>query len=384
MEKGKGFDYRNVLLLFVVLVLCFGALEWAVRGLALTDRLGFQRVPPVAERVAALPPKQSGEFRLLGLGDSFTIFRDASGGNFLRYAASFAERDGRAVTVANLAESGTGIQSYFANLSAHADAVKPDAVVIGLYLGNDVGPENGPYLSDLRAGEQPAPKAEAGRAIGLSELAKRSVLINLVYRLAKTAIPALQTGALDRNIGEMRRREGRDAAFVEAGLARADPKLVELARSDAINGWDLVYSVFFPRYYVDLYTLPAGSRSAMAIDGMKRDLRYLVDWCRKRNLPVLAVLMHPGIVVDAKYHEYYRRLGYELPPADMAPPPLVARLSAFLDAEGVANIDTLAPLRAAGGDLYIPNDTHLNSDGQRVVGEAFFELLKRRFPGRFD
>ena len=74
----------NWTLMVVVLVLCFAAMEWIFRASPLSDRLGWASVKSVAERVRQTPKKSTGTLRILGLGDSYTIYRDGQGKNYLR------------------------------------------------------------------------------------------------------------------------------------------------------------------------------------------------------------------------------------------------------------------------------------------------------------
>ena len=74
-------------------LLCLAAGEWVIRKTPIGERVGWNQVPSVPERVAKAPAKKSGEIRILGLGDSFTVYRDTKGGNFLRIASTCANRE---------------------------------------------------------------------------------------------------------------------------------------------------------------------------------------------------------------------------------------------------------------------------------------------------
>jgi hypothetical protein len=91
----------------------------------------------------------------------------------------------------------------------------------------------------------------------------------------------------------------------------------------------------------------------------------------------IIILLHPGIIVGEKYHEYYRRLRVTLPDVNSNTTPLTNLMKKFLKQKKTFSVDLLAALRLEKDNLYIPNDNHLNSNGQRVVGRVLFDLLKQ-------
>jgi lysophospholipase L1-like esterase len=90
-------------------------------------------------RDAPFEPKQSGELRVLALGDSFGF------GHFVLAEESYPElveqalsTDDRPVEVLNLGVPGYCTRQQLAQLAALGPELEPDLVVLGLYLGNDV------------------------------------------------------------------------------------------------------------------------------------------------------------------------------------------------------------------------------------------------------
>ena len=317
--------------------------------------------------------------RIVGLGDSFTVFRDGQGRNYLRYAESLARRAGFPARVVNLAQSGFGIADYFDVFESYGAALGADVAVFGLYLGNDIFPSDGPTLRvryrEERLRSTPTKAMEAGQW-SLRRLAKQSVLANYVYRRLKAYVPALHSGFFDEIVARLQREIGRDDIYVAQRLRRADPRLVDMARADIINGWDLAGAIFFPRRYLDLYEQTPGSPAVEATDGFLDDLDYLIAFCRQREIVPVMVLLHPGFVVAQRYRTYFERLDYLLPRLDTKPYAIEVRLHRFLDERAVIHLDSLAVLREANGEIYIPNDIHLNSVGQEAVGRALFRRLE--------
>lgn len=351
-----------------------------LRQLPLTDRLGFQQVADVAERAEAAGPPRPGLVRVLGIGDSFTVFRDLQGKNYLRIAAALADPKGETVGVVNLAEAGVGLDAYARNLIRFADTLKPDVLVLGLYFGDDLLPHGRKSVRERYAEgnllEPDNRPGEPGFIHGLKAVAKKSVLLNYVYRQAKVHIPALRSNYFDTALEYLAGQSQISVAEARSRLASVDPELVDLARADAINGWDLAFAICYPRLYIDTYTLPDESRSREKLGERLDDLSFIIEEARNRGIKPVVVFLHPGIVVAERYRNYFRKLGYVMPPMDRGRYKMIDAVSTHLDTLNVPYLDSLPLLRASNADDYIPNDIHLNSDGQAIVGQALFKLLE--------
>src|SRR5438445_5511693 len=131
----RRMDWRNWLLLASSVTIALLIAEFVFRYLPLGDMAGWSMVAPVAERAAAVPPK-GGRTRIVALGDSFTEWRDNTGHSFVRVA----ERLLPSVEMVNLGESGNDVEDYFGNFLQYGRELRPDLVLIGLYLGNDLVP----------------------------------------------------------------------------------------------------------------------------------------------------------------------------------------------------------------------------------------------------
>ena len=137
-EEALASAISNGLLALVSTAVALGVAEAILGCTPLGDPHGWGKVPTIPERVARLEEKGPGEWRILGLGDSFVAFRDGDGANFLRIAEKEASRAGFPVRLVNLGQSATGLREYTRNLERYEPVVRPDIAVVALYLGNDV------------------------------------------------------------------------------------------------------------------------------------------------------------------------------------------------------------------------------------------------------
>jgi len=371
-------DGRSVILLIFIVVTCFFAGEFALRNMEVTDRLGFDRLPSAQDRSLIAGKVSPGQVRVVGIGDSFTVFRDLQDRNYLRFAQQMALQQNVSFDVVNLAEAGTDLHHYFRNINSSYDQLKPDIVTIGLYLGNDVGRGGLMPLEQAYSKGKISKLPESTQKDGWSDIVslfKKSILLNYSFRILKIYIPELRSSEYEKVINYLSSVHKKDDKFIQVGLSKMDPELVKLAKSDAINPWDVGSALFSPNHYRDLYQLST-KQAVQNLRKMTDDLGFIINWLRDRDMKPIIVLLHPGIIVGERYHEYYRRLGVTLPDVNSNTIPLTNQIKKFLKQKKTLFIDSLAALRQEKGNLYIPNDTHLNSNGQRVVGRVLFDLMK--------
>ena len=378
-QKTKNkFNAWNIVILIIVTILSFLIGEYIFRQLALTDRLGFERIQSVEQRALDVPAPNPEVMRVLGVGDSFTVFRDTQGRNYLRYAEKILRQSDTQIEIINLAQAGTGLDDYFKNIVLYSEKIRPDIVTIGLYHGNDVS-RPGEFNLKQRFDDGKITLSTEVKKKRIKEVivdwAKKSILLNFTFRHLKFYLPAFRSGEFKSLVDYLKKQEGRDDSFVQKGLNRADPSMVRLAVSDSINSWDLASAIFHPNHYVNLYGVPHGSRAERNLSRMIVDLDFVISWLRERGIKPIVVLLHPSIIVHKKYQQYYKRLGYALPDPETGTTPLTARIAQYLLSQEIIFLDSLLPLRMTNGTFYIPNDTHLNSEGQRIVGKALYDLL---------
>jgi hypothetical protein len=322
--------------------------------------------------------KDPGEWRILGLGDSFTVFREQDGGNFLRIAERKALRAGFPVQLVNLGQSATGLREYTRNLERYGPVVHPDAVVVALYLGNDV------FSYRLEALERAAPPAPPDAEPPVSwrhvldrEFGKRSVFLSVALRLAGGWIPALRSGTLDRSLEYLAHLYGLDAGEVQRRLAQADPGLVARARADQVNPWDVAVAVVEPRLYLDLAALDEASGHAEATREFLRGLDRIVGIAGRSRTKIAFVLIPPSPFVGIRYHADFARMGYTMSPSlAEGESALVRAISDHLAARGLPHLDLTPALRASREAVSLPEDIHFDSHGQRVAGLALAEFLE--------
>jgi lysophospholipase L1-like esterase len=374
-SKSRRVGFGELAIAIVSLIITLVACEFVVRNSPLGDKMGWTMVPPVEDRVRAAENEQRRP-RVLIVGDSQTEWRDTTGESYVRVAErQFATKDRRAHFI-NLAQAGTDVDQYFVNLIRHADRLKPDLVVVGLYLGNDIRGATPPLSLD--EDKQRALLARVpveNEAFSLRGFLKHSTLLNFLYRLAKGYSPQLQSGHLENIIQQLKDRSGQGDDYVRERLRAADPRLVDAARADTINPWLLATAAFYPNYYSELATVAPGTAHRPDLAALLRDFSVIAEFCRKRGTPVVAVLIPPPVWVSERYQDFFYKLGHRTLGSAKDALPLIQKLKEGLAEIDVHSIDVLDDLRAANDETYLARDDHLNRRGHEIVGSALARWL---------
>lgn len=353
--------------------------EVVLRRTPLAERFGWNDELPVERRRFEAGAKRPGESRWLALGDSFASFGDREGANFLRIAESEARRAGLDVRLSNLGQSTTGLKDYIRNFEQFHDSLLPDLVIAALYLGNDVLPYRLAALErTLPPQPQPPGPASTWERHLMRKIGRKSILLDTFLGLLRQS-PRFQSGVLEANLAYLGWVHGLGEAELDRRLVRLPPGVLEAARADAINPWDLAVGVAEPGFYLDTLAMADETGHSQAARDFGQDLGRLVELARRRETPLVVVLIPPSCMVNEAYHAFYTALGYRMEPSlTVGAPPLVRWIETRLAEQGVPTLDLTAALRRAQGALYLEQDIHFNAEGQRVAGLELARFLRER------
>jgi len=302
-----------------------------------------------------------GEGRLIvAIGDSFNV---GAVPHALHYTTVLEELTGD--TVYNLGVAGIGPPEYAALVALEAAPMRPDAILIALFVGNDLD------VADLASGLPDA---------GLRSWFDRSqVLIGVLPgRLGRLA---QEQARLDEG-GE--RGGGGDVARVQ-GESRAPSVGADAAALAATFPWladpALEQPTLGEETFLRLETQRALAVCAERPAGFDLACRSLLEARRAAGDVPLLVLLVPDEfqVEDDLWEQVSQRAGRSL--ERDAPQAL---LRAWLSEQRIPHLDLLPPLRAVPPledgrrHLYHARDTHWNALGNRVAAEALAEWLRSR------
>jgi lysophospholipase L1-like esterase len=283
-------------------------------------------------------PPAPDRFRLLVLGDSMTFGVGVNGDQAYPALLNGSHAaDGRLVESLNAGVCGYGTDNEVAWLHAYGWAFKPDMLLVGFYVGNDVrdvmlgmdktalGDDTG---TDVSAQVQQARDRLHARSDAETWLSYNSHAYLFLQRaLAPLAPPPARPPDLFDN------------AYIYL-----NPEPAELA-----TGWEQATSLL-------------------------DELRWKAE---QHGVPLVVVAIPAREqVVDRYWRESRAALGLKPDAVDRDAPQ--KRLAAWSARTGAPLIDLLPGIRAAGGDRYLHTDPHLNASGQALAAELIRAELIRR------
>jgi hypothetical protein len=299
-------------------------------------------------------------FRVLGLGDSFAFGFGVEEDDTYLARLERTLRDGH-VEVINAGLAGMGPDDEARLLAADGPALRPDLVLVGFFVGNDlVDALTGPARTVLRDGSPALPD-------GFLERWYRPLRPGVLLRepLARSSrslgLPIPFKGFL--------RRHSHAYRFLSARLGRL--RLALRGRHAGRPAAELnpfQQEAFCLKSYPPEFDL-AWTRAQEALGQMKR-------WCDTHHAR-LAVIVIPteAQVYPDRWDAARRRFNLRDEDFDLEKPQRL--LSAFASAHGIPLIDLLPTLRLAretGGPLYFETDIHWTPRGHAVAAD---EILRR-------
>lgn len=287
--------------------------------------------------------RSAGETRLAVIGDSFSQGIVPLELHYTRVA----ERE-LGFAVDNLGVAGIGLPEYEELLAHEALPLDPSAVVIAFFVGNDF---------ELPA---PAPTRDAWLA---SWLDRRNVLVGLLPR---------RLAVLSREA----RTSGAPAARVAGEHEAFDPARTLEERYPWLGDPALEEPTISPQVYLGIERSRAARICRLREDELQRALAILARMRTECGARPCAVLLIPDeFQVEDELWKAVEQDGFE---RDRPQRLLGERLGAL----GIPVLDLLPVLRAAAPlpdgrrHLYHVRDSHWNTRGNRVAGEALAEFAR--------
>lgn len=320
-----------------------GASAW-VRDPEFTTFVRFNRDGLRGPELAPAP--EPGRARVLVLGDSFVEGAEVAESEALPAALEARlAMAGRPVEALNAGVRGWGTAQEYLYLIRQGLALRPDVVVLVLYVGNDLV-DNSPELSgSARDGVPSRPFYTLDRG-GLM--------------LIPAATPA---GPPFAPLLELARQRSALVNLAESGVA---------AKLGSADGEEVLRSV----HRLVFAAPPPGAweRSWAVTEALITAARDAAEQQGARF--VLAVAPHKAQLDPAEWERLIR--GAPLP-AGVGWDPLLpqARLAAFAAARGIRAVDLLPALRSddSAGPLFFARNSHWTAAGHRAVAEALAEAV---------
>lgn len=311
---------------------------WGGNTLLLSSGLDAHRLSPGQDYGAGLrgnalgypgpdiaPDKMPGVVRIAALGDSFAVGPAVS---FADNYLTLLQQSLPAVEVCNFGVSGAGPREYRAVLARDGWPLRPDLVLVSVFVGNDI------------TESLPVPRYLDPRGHALYLLCQRG------WRLACERRRQPVSGPVPDRLGAL--------ALSEETFRAIEARRLVVCLTPPSSG------------------LEAKWRRALG------HLDHLIADCRSRGAPVAFVLIPDEFQVNAAVlAQALRDAKVERSAFDLDLPQ--RRLRAFCAARAVPCLDLLPVFRQAP-DSYALRDTHWNVRGNRLAAAALADWLRDRLP----
>jgi hypothetical protein len=293
--------------------------------------------------------KPAGTLRVVALGDSFTFGGVPDAAHWcLRLQDALATSMGQPAEVLRLAVPGTGPPFYLRLWELEGAALRPDAVVVALFVGNDFFDEQ-------------------DRQGGWRGLVDRAAAASYAARLARNLTRL--DGAAVRSRGASGPRLFTAGGYELPG--RVDRQALPTFSSAA-----------FTEIERDRMTLCLRSSAlafAVRLERVVRVLRDLAASVRRSGARLTVMVIPDEYQVS---HEVAAAAaaaqGASLEDYDLALPQRA--LATALATEGIPMVDLLPAFRDAREALYVPRDTHWNAAGHALASLELASFLQRGSP----
>jgi lysophospholipase L1-like esterase len=338
-------------------------------------------------------PKPQGTRRMLVIGDSMTW------GEAVPYEATYPEAARRAlgalgcaVEAVNLSRPGIGLTEYLRYWRRVGIKLQPDAVVIGLYLGNDMLSVTNPYLVESASS---APRALARPP--LEALAEGVRLRWRALRILAIRLRPEPADLFDLWFGRGPRRaaanplhesqllpraqaEGVSPSTARERLDRLPADVYRAALDYALDPWLVSAAIVHPQSIRDLQELTE-ARVVRSWGQAAAVLDELTGAIRAAGATPVVLAIPRAEQVAERYAREAQDLGFDLPPEVARLARQQEALSARLSPRGVTFVDPLATMREAereaGDRLYFRYDVHMTSRGNDVLGRSLARALRQ-------
>jgi hypothetical protein len=339
-----------IITIFIITILCEAWLQLyphRLTGIDGVDTVGnFSDYTSRGYLTGDVFKKKKDVIRILGLGDSYSIYMKDKGKNYINFLQQkYLANDNGTVEIINAGMEAMGPGYYWHILKKYGDLFKPDLVLVGFFVGNDFQQASffvfiGNFISEPKDLTKRYSKYYQFRHWRLYKLLKNKYVR---YREA-----------------EKREQEAKILPPRQVGTFSRDTFLhIEEAKS-----W-----IFDKKHHKQL---------RKKWDECSDIILKMKDWCDRRKIKLVVAIFPDQFQVDEKLREAVLTR-YKNPARknlDLSyPDDLIMK---FCRAHDIHCLDLLKPFQEQGKSrqLYALRDTHWNEAGNRLAADLIFQYLE--------
>ncbi|MBI1978256.1 MAG: hypothetical protein HYS55_05840 [Candidatus Omnitrophica bacterium] len=322
--------FKNLFLTLISIILAVVAVELCLRtGLiktALSKRLMVEN-------------SSTPSHKLLILGDSF-IYKSGELDQLL-----LPKLNSLNFQTLNLALEGLGPMEYLTELKAFGLHYKPDMILLGYYVGNDL--TNVGYKMNWNQGWR-----------GMLRPFVRGMYL---YHLVRDFQNRIAEHSFDFE------------HFEQIGI---DPEVIKLAKKRKLNFYFLSLAETHPDFLID-NLLMEGSSNEQAWLKVKAILKQIKTLSDAINSKLVLVIFPESLQIDPSHREYYQKFGFHVKDellSSSKPQTLMMESCKELQ---ISCLDLLPFFRLHSEELFQKGDPHFNLNGNQLSATLIAEFLSK-------
>jgi hypothetical protein len=290
--------------------------------------------------------KRPGVFRILGLGDSFSVYLYSKGQNYYNYLQKkFDTRGIGDVELVNAGMEAIGPGYYWYILSKYGQLFKPDMVIVGFFVGNDF--EEAEFAVNI-----------GNYIMEPKDLIKR---YSRYYQFRNWRLYRFSKNKYNRF---------RDEQLKKQEIKRYPPQYVGT----------FSLGTFLEVVRTRSWIFDKNKRGELEKNWRKCSdiLLKMKDWCDRRQIKLVIVILPDQFQVDQElrgviFTKYKKIIEKNI---DLTQPDTL--IENFCRAHNIHCLDLLGQFQEQGKtrQLYALRDTHWNAAGNRLAADLIFDYLE--------
>ncbi|MBI5392779.1 SGNH/GDSL hydrolase family protein [Candidatus Woesearchaeota archaeon] len=331
--------------------------------------------------------KEKNTYRIVVIGDSFVLGLGINAEDGFqkkleqkldealktKLLQQLSEKSIAKIEVISLGNTGYGPTQYKQLLKTYGLKYDPDLIIVSYFVGNDIVDVRNPYLQENKINRF------------FKDLVKRIYVFNyLSLHLSRLG----QSNALDNspitkfpidvaNLYPIATKEGISKDELQKRIDAMDPILLEEVNKGSINVHELKNALIHPQITHDVLFLD-NEKIQQSWKETQSNLIAMNAIAKNNNILIVFMLMPPSIQIAEKYHQYSKKVGYEISDEMLATTMPQDFFKEFAEKNNLFVIDLLPLLRENKEELYYLKDGHFTPLGHEIAADYLFINLEEK------
>lgn len=320
-------------------------------------------------RERELPRERGGEFVIAAIGDSYTYgWGVAAEDTWLRRLEDKLNAEGHKVRTVNCGKPGAGPEEYVKNAEKIIPVIRPDLVIVGVTIGNDISGAGPALTEQVTASVADQVRRLYPNIVQVFQDAARPAIADLQQQTPPQVSTAEQNRSWTANTA---------SAFLakmppehRAKFDAFEPAVKNAFLSGNLNPYMVDLAMQNPKFY-DLTLNLDDNWIRQCIDRVSGRLSQIAKIAARNNAKMLVIAVPDGPYVNDDAHKNIQRVGYEVAAGmvdSTAPEEAVRRAATEADLPFIGVMEGMKARRSDPG-IFFELDGHMTAKGHHLFGD---------------